>query len=129
MTIGGQRKSENMNFARIEFGSSQYSTKIIIEYRKLNDEIEYGEGTFELDLDDLTKFYVNEINGSKEPVILKAHFNFEDSIKVTFVADKAMMIINNNSNQCYMVANPAELKRIFMDYAEEAILLNGCGEL
>lgn len=129
--LGGEKRSERMNIARIEFGADAYSTKIIIVYPESNGEIEFGggKGTFELDLDDLKQLYLNEVNGSKNPITLKGIFNFEDSIKITFVGNKAMMIINNNSNNCYTVADPAKLKGIFMDYAEEAIMLSACGEI
>ena len=129
--LGGEKRSERMNIARIEFGADAYSTKIIIVYPESNGEIEFGggKGTFELDLDDLKQLYLNEVNGSKNPITLKGIFNFQDSIKITFVANKAMMIINNNINNCYMVADPAKLKGIFMDYAEEAIMLSACGKI
>lgn len=129
--LGGEKRSERMNIARIEFGADAYSTKIIIVYPESNGEIEFGggKGTFELDLDDLKQLYLNEVNGSKNPITLKGIFNFEDSIKITFVGNKAMMIINNNSNNCYTVADPVKLKGIFMDYAEEAIMLSACGEI
>ena len=129
--LGGEKRSERMRIARIEFGADMYSTKIIIVYPGCNYEIEFGggKGTFELDLDDLKQLYLNEVNGSKNPITLKGIFNFENSIKITFVGNKAIMIINNNSNNCYMVADPAKLKGIFMDYAEEAIMLSACGEI